>query len=237
MKAILVTLFASSVAIASDYSQMFGEDSPDYSAMCCDDSPEPVVVDSFLGPNGKNSRPRAIVFGASWCGPCRRLKKDVKAGKWSEFRWEFINQDTQPSIYRKQLKEFKGIVSAFPTIWWPDSGTQGFHARGYSQPHIRGVINWHKKNPPKPAKKPTEPRLATYPTRESNWTFPGTTHDELIEHILTHDNHSGKFSAEWLRRLTFEELKALHSDDHEDRVQKPAETTRAAIIRQYSSAC
>lgn len=66
----------------------------------------------------------------------------------------------------------------------------------------------------KPAVKPS-PSALDYPKRSSNWTHPGNTKTELINHLLRHPNHGGKFAPEMLQSLDYRELESLHSDDHE----------------------
>lgn len=72
-----------------------------------------------------------------------------------------------------------------------------------------------------------------YPTRASNWTYPGVGRSSLIQHLMTAQQHRGKFALDTLARLETAELLALHSDDHEgrrkpvtiaDAPQKPAAT-------------
>lgn len=62
-----------------------------------------------------------------------------------------------------------------------------------------------------------------YPLRGSNWTGPDGVHqlgsrEEAIRHLLYDGEHIGKFTRPQLSKLSLGELRALHSDDHERRV-------------------
>lgn len=59
-----------------------------------------------------------------------------------------------------------------------------------------------------------------YPTRGTNWSYPGVGRSALIQHLTTAPQHRGKFQIDTLARLETNELQALHSDDHEGR-KKP----------------
>lgn len=168
-------------------------------------------------PAKPDTRPPAIVFrSAAFCPPCDRLFDDVKSGKWDSFRWEFVTEGT--ADYAQHAKRYGQRIESFPTIWWPESGSKGFKADSYNPDQIRGVANWHSR----PVK--AVAKSATYRTRRTNWTWPGMTRDSLKRHMNTHPNHRGKYSADWINRLPFEHLKALHSDDHERAV--PAKARR-----------
>ena len=78
----------------------------------------------------------------------------------------------------------------------------------------------------------TENAGGKYPTRKSWWTLGKRYPDKptMIQH-LSSVKHEGKFSTTWLESLSREELHALHSDDHEDKVnwefavpQEPADS-------------
>jgi len=73
----------------------------------------------------------------------------------------------------------------------------------------------------KPAVKPS-PAAIDYPIRKSNWTHPGNTKSGLVDHLMQHPNHAGKFAPEMLMGLDYNELESLHSDDHEGAVQVAA---------------
>ena len=168
----------------------------------------PPVALGRTEPAKPDNRPPAIVFrSATYCPPCDRLAADVKSGQWPAFRWEFVTEGT--ADYAKHAKQYGHRIESFPTIWWPESGNKGFKADSYNPAQIRGVANWHA-SPDKSVSRP-----ATYRTRRTNWTWPGTTRDSLQRHMLTHPNHRGKYSGDWIKQLPFEHLKALHSDDHE----------------------
>lgn len=158
-----------------------------------------------LGLSAEDKRPRAIVFTSRGrCLPCDQLRLDVYRGKWSEFRWEFATEGS--SAFADWRTKYRGRIESFPHIYWPDSGANGFKVEGYRLASIRGVITWHTN-----AKKATS-RRAKYRTRSSNWTWPGTSYASLLTHCF--DSH-WRLSPGWLRELSFEELKAAHSDDHE----------------------
>lgn len=60
-----------------------------------------------------------------------------------------------------------------------------------------------------------------YPVRGSHWTINGNsrpTQQALLVHLQS-GQHYGKWDAEWLKSLSYEELRSLHDDDHEGRVQ------------------
>ena len=65
----------------------------------------------------------------------------------------------------------------------------------------------------KSVKEQPAPRTSYYPVRNSWWTGMYS-----YKHFLT-KSHSGKFNEDWLKRLSYEELQSLHSDDHEGRVK------------------
>jgi hypothetical protein len=63
-----------------------------------------------------------------------------------------------------------------------------------------------------------------YPDRLNNWTFPGKSREELVNHLLTAKKHAGKYTPHILNKLSLPDLLALHSDDHEDR-EKPLQVS------------
>lgn len=85
--------------------------------------------------------------------------------------------------------------------------------------------------------RPTQPQASLeidYPTRESNWTYPGVGRSALIQHLTTAPQHRGKFDLDTLARLETNELQALHSDDHEGRKKSVA---IAEAPRQSAATC
>lgn len=77
-----------------------------------------------------------------------------------------------------------------------------------------------------------------YPTRGTNWSYPGVGRSALIQHLTTAPQHRGKFTLDTLAKLETNELQALHSDDHEGR-KKPitiAEAPRPSAATQPNGA-
>jgi len=59
---------------------------------------------------------------------------------------------------------------------------------------------------------PTQTKIG-YPLRAACWSGCGSW-----QH-MTKGEHAGKYSSQWLKSLTWQELQSLHSDDHEGRVK------------------
>lgn len=49
----------------------------------------------------------------------------------------------------------------------------------------------------------------------TEWTFPGNTKEDLIQHLLEDGIHRGRHGNE-LYSMSFEELKRLHSQEHNE---------------------
>jgi hypothetical protein len=91
---------------------------------------------------------------------------------------------------------------------------------------------------------------ASYPTHPQRWNINGTwnpSREQLVAHLMG-GQHAGKFSAAYLSSLSVAELKSLHDDDHEGRVQtgyvqKAAITTKQPTVTpavssvRYASPC
>lgn len=91
---------------------------------------------------------------------------------------------------------------------------------------------------------------ANYPTHPQRWNVNGNwnpSREQLVAHLMG-GQHAGKFSGAYLNSLSVAELKSLHDDDHEGRVQdgyvqqaaiatKPPAVTPAASTVRYASPC
>jgi glutaredoxin-like protein len=62
------------------------------------------------------SEPSIVVYGADWCGDCRRARRFLNQNK-IEFRWVNIEQDKEGEQYVLQVN--KGMRS-IPTIIFQD---------------------------------------------------------------------------------------------------------------------
>ena len=98
---------------------------------------------------------------------------------------------------------------------------------------------------------PGQPQLQScYPTHPQRWNVAGNwnpSREQLVAHLMG-GQHAGKFTAAYLNGLSIPELKSLHDDDHEGRVQTgyvkqvamkpvaPAVTPAATTVR-YASPC
>lgn len=166
------------------------------------------------------------VYSQRGCATCDRLKRD--AVKQDRFRFEFIDD---PNRYPKWLTMPLPVVtwSAFGKGYYADYTDMATLGRRYDKTQIKPV-----------AAAPKTTRAYGYPERGAHWTYPGSSRQDLIEHLLDGE-HRGKFDRSWLATLSTEQLRSLHDDDHEGRVQwqyaarpvksypKPA---RASIQRQ-----
>lgn len=94
-----------------------------------------------------SGQPLIVVFSATWCPPCQKMKKDVlipmmKSGQLDDYLVAYVDIDKQPSIYRKW---FDGNVSipAVMVFKKTEDGWKYKHKKGYqSEAGIRGLITW-----------------------------------------------------------------------------------------------
>ena len=193
--------------------------------------PSIAAADFCLPPSPLNAaetkpdkRPRAVVFSADWCGPCKTLKNRVEQGDWPEFNWTFAEKG-KPE-FEEERKVYGRPIAVYPTLWFPTVyGPKGYwyHIEGYDPKLIDVVVSHIGKYPKADEKSEREEQDdAYYPTRGRLWTFPGTTRKELLRHMISNANHSGRFSTSWMSRLDFTELSSLHSDHHQGRVKSQA---------------
>lgn len=135
------------------------------------------------------TRPVVTIYTTDGCGYCTAAKRDL-AGAPFELRDVSTRSGGVPRW-----------VQSFPTFHW--QGRDGW----------RQFVGW-------PGKASflemwTRSTAEQYHGNAANaWTFPGSTRAELIAH-LDDGEHAGKFDREQLAGMTFDELRALHADDHE----------------------
>lgn len=64
--------------------------------------------------------------------------------------------------------------------------------------------------------------VASYPVHAQRWNILGNWNPArgvIINHLLTHPNHRGKFDRAYLESLSRAQLLSIHDDDHDQRVQ------------------
>lgn len=94
-----------------------------------------------------NGTPVVVVFASERCAPCRRLERDVKAGRFRGYDFRFVtwNEKTErwshPDLYREFWTSCRPKPDglAFPTIWV--RGTDRYRV-GYSAERRNGLLNW-----------------------------------------------------------------------------------------------
>lgn len=91
-------------------------------------------------------RAEVIVFVTDGCGPCERLKADVKAGKFAGHTFRFVsyNQDLRQWSDLSMAKEFAQTAKApaglgFPVIWVRGSTN---YRTGYDPNQRSGLLGW-----------------------------------------------------------------------------------------------
>ena len=95
----------------------------------------------------KSGDPLIVVFGASWCTPCKKLKEVVlipmiKSGKLADYLVAYVDIDKQPELYRKH---FSGGITV-PAILVRRRVEDSWEIRtkkGYqSESSLKGFITW-----------------------------------------------------------------------------------------------
>lgn len=162
---------------------------------------------------------RLLYFTADWCINCKtKVKPELDALKeagWKiggdpESHIQVIDIDYKPDWQRR----FK--VTSLPTFVMLSNEKEvrrhvGVADRNQIDKLFKGAT------------------CQPYPSRNGWWTVlgePNPSRARLLEHLIGHPNHSGKFDTAWLKRQSYESLMSLHSDDHEravnwDYVQGP----------------
>ena len=79
------------------------------------------------------------------------------------------------------------------------------------------------------------------PTYRTTWTWPGGTEFSLRRHLIQDGRHG--FDANEINRMTFAQLKAVHSSDHEHTLDRkrihevPNEPKRVIVQRPTATSC
>lgn len=76
---------------------------------------------------------------------------------------------------------------------------------------------------------------AQYPVHPQRWSVRGSwnpSREQVLQHLLSDPNHSGRFDRQWLSSLSREQLLSLHDDHHDGRV-----SARQPVRQSSSSPC
>lgn len=149
------------------------------------------------------------------CPPCDALEAAAKT--WKNAPFQLLNAQDNPD-----LEVWPWITDEFPVTRWKAANGQwlaitGWHGKAHLETEWRKTMA-----PPKP---PAATPRARYPTRsEFRWTGPDGVNplankEQAVEHLLNHEGHGRRFVREFLLQMSLSELRALHSDDHDRRVQ------------------
>ena len=101
-------------------------------------------------PNQRNIAARrsvVVVFSTDNCLACEQLKRDVQAGHFDDYNFQFVKWDRQskrwsePELYREfwEMADPKMDQLTFPTIWI--RGTDKYRV-GYDRAGRRGLLGW-----------------------------------------------------------------------------------------------
>jgi hypothetical protein len=141
--------------------------------------------------------PVMTMFVTDGCGWCNVGKSELAA------RSESL--PVQIKLIHTNSGNVPGWVESYPTFYW--KAADGKYRKRVGWPGADALLDsW----------KLTQQPVAQTGYRGSSqtqWTFPGSTRSDLIEHLQSGE-HRGKFTASQLDRMTFQQLQQLHSDDH-----------------------
>jgi thiol-disulfide isomerase/thioredoxin len=139
------------------------------------------------------AQPVVRMFTATWCGPCRSAHAAIDAAASTlPFRVEYV---PEPHPFPARLPYFE----------WVDQSGNRWGIEGW--PGLDSLVRrWRVTQP--------DPRGPDVSQAGQVWTFPGSTHAELVHHLTTHPNHRDTFATADLSAFPFDSLVALHSDHH-----------------------
>lgn len=143
---------------------------------------------------------RIVVVTATWCGPCNYIRQQY-GDELRSSGVEFADYDLIPG--------WQQFARQLPAVFAVNGDNHIIdNQQGVSISGIKQFIAKHRNL--------SSTKATTYSGKShTQWTFPGSTRSDLIEHLLTSPHHRGKFSREELSRYSFEDLREIHSDDHE----------------------
>lgn len=138
------------------------------------------------------TRPLVWCYTTPGCGPCEQAKREL-SGQNLPFDVRFTGDSP-------------GWVKSFPTFHWACSDGNHYKVTGWigvnrlTELVMDGQKTAHR----------------TAPVRAlPQWSYSGgDSKESLIEHLLRDGIHAGKFSKDYLSRLSKDALVQLHSDDH-----------------------
>ena len=149
----------------------------------------------------KKKKPVMTLFVTDGCGPCASAKAALTASGSS--------LPVQIAVVHTNSGKVPGWVRSFPTFYWQAADGTGRQLAGW--PGTDALMSsWRQTQ--------AEKSPVRYTSRsQTHWTFPGNDRADLIQHLQT-GQHAGKFTKQQLHAMTFEELLALHADDHTGQV-------------------
>lgn len=149
-------------------------------------------------------RPTVKFYHSAGCHPCQVAKGALTAQVRKDLPFQLVEIDTAKS------REWSGSVPAFT---WGEGSSRVALVGWYGVPAL--VSAWTKGQVAGVRRR--------YPTRGGNWTGPDGRHQlgsvqQAIAHLTGDWPHRGHFEQSVLQKLNLDQLRALHSDDHEGRV-------------------
>lgn len=154
---------------------------------------------------------RALLFTATWCGPCNQMKRDTLP-PLRERGW-LVGDQSSDHIQVIDADEFPGLVklwnvTRFPTMIYLENESEANRAVGVQSPHDVGRLF------DRAVQSATAQKSSSYQAR---WTFPGNGREDLIAHLAS-ENHN--YTIESLRSMTTDQLFQLHDSDHDKGVRQ-----------------
>lgn len=179
------------------------------------------------------SRKSIRFYSASWCGYCKAPKSKLEAAvaaKSLPFDVQFIDVDKSgwfPII--------PGKSQTIPHIEWESAVNQRLWLENPSALSIPDLIaRWEYSQSESFQSTKTRSSVKiqsqsiqkpSYPTQSQfNWTGPDgvspiQSKSEALNHLLNDSGHGSRFVRDFFSQLTLQELRAIHSDDHDRRIK------------------
>lgn len=179
-----------------------------------------VVVEGHRGSSSKPIR-HILFFTQKSCPPCRQ-EENIEFPKLRQSRWFVDKLGNTATLSIIDIDEFPGAAEKYgieqtPTHILYESERKLDTRIGYQT--AENLKAWYESK----EESNTKQSRKSYPLRGGNWTGPDGKHqlwsrEQAINHLLNDGEHRGKFTQFQLNQMTLLELRALHSDDHEQRV-------------------